>query len=83
MRIRNNGRADHRRGERNVLGVVEHRAVPRAAKRQADRRDQARARARDQSRGRRGGADPSDTDQRAQDVTQIVRIDRNELTKRR
>ncbi len=47
---------------------------------QADRGDQARARTRDQSRRRRSGADPADADQRAQDMAQIVRIDRDQMT---
>ena len=72
-------RADHRGGEGNVLGVVEHGAVPRAADAQAGRGDQARARTRDQARGRRSGADPADADQRAQDMAQIIRIDRDQM----
>ena len=72
-------RPHHRGCERNVLGVVEHCAVPRAAADQRDRGDQARARTRDQSCRRRSGTDPPNADQRTQDVTQIVRVDRDQV----
>ena len=46
---------------------------------QRDRGDQARARTRDQSRGRRSGADPADAHHRAEDMTQIIGIDRDQM----
>ena len=73
-------RARHRGGKGNVLGVVEHGAVPRAADAQADCGDQGRARTRDQSRSRRGGDDPTNAHQRAEDMAQIIGIDRNQMT---
>ncbi len=80
MRISRKRRARHRGGKGNVLGVVEHGAVPRAADAQADRGDQARARTRDHSRGRRSGSDPADADQCAEDMAQIIGIDRDQMT---
>ena len=68
-------RSHHRGGERNVLGVVEHGAIPGAAQRQGHRRDQARARSRDQSCGRGAGGYPANPRHRAEDMTQIVGIE--------
>ena len=79
IRIRNSVAPDHRGCKRNVLGVVEHGAVPRAAGAERDRGDQGGARTRDQPRRCRRGADPADADQRAQDMAQVIGIDRNEM----
>jgi len=49
------GRADHRSGKRDVLGVVEHRAIPSPAHRQRQRGKSTCARAGDQPRGGPGG----------------------------
>ena len=62
--------------------MVEHGAVPRAAKCEGDRRNQARARARNQSRDRGTGGDAANPQQGAEDVTQLVGIDRNDMSER-
>ena len=72
------GRAHHGGGERNVLGVVEHRAVPRPAHRQGESGDGAGARPRHQPRGRAGGADAGDPGQRAQDMAHRIGIEKRQ-----
>ena len=72
-------RRHHRGGKGNVLGVVEHRAIPGAAQAQGECRDQARARTRNQPRGRGGSRDAADPRDRAENMAQRVGIDRNDL----
>ena len=71
-------RAHHRGGERNVLGVVEHRAEPRAADRERDGGEKARARARDQPRGGPDRGDAADADQGAEQVPDHENVERQD-----
>ena len=60
--------------------MVEYRAIPRAAQCQANCGDEARTRTRDKPRGGRSRADPANANQRAQDMTEVVRIDRDQMS---
>ena len=71
-------RAHHRGGERNVLGVVEHRAEPRAADRERDVREKTGARARDQPRGGPDRGDAANADQRAEQVPDRENVERQD-----
>jgi len=59
------GRAHHGGRKGNILGMVEHRAVPRPADCQRERGSGTGARPRDQARGCPGGADSGNADQGA------------------
>ena len=72
----------HGGGERNVLGVVEHGAVPCAANCKGHSRDQTRARTRNQSRRRCAGGYPANPRHGAKDMTQFVGISRNDIGER-
>ncbi len=72
-------RSHHGSGKWNILGVVEHGAVPGAAHRKRSCSDQAGTRPRDQSRRRRASCDPGDPRHRAQNMAQFEGMERNDL----
>jgi hypothetical protein len=71
--------AHHRGGKRNVLGVIEHRAVPGTAHRKRRRGKEARAGPSNGSRHRPDGGNAAEAGQRRQQVPDLVGIERNEL----
>jgi hypothetical protein len=68
------GRGHHRGGERDVLGVIEHRPVPDAAGGKRCRRHKRRAGAADRPRRRPRGGDAADADHRSQQVANGVGV---------
>jgi hypothetical protein len=73
-------RADHRGGKWDVLGVVEHRAVPGPAQRERQGRKHARARSADHARGRPGRRDAADANQHAEPMPDHVNVGRQDIS---
>ena len=64
------------------LEIAPAAAAPCAADAESDRGNQGGARSGDQPRRRCSGADAADADQRAENMAQIIRIDRDQMAKR-
>ena len=71
------GCAHHDGGEGDVLGVIEHPAVPDAADGKQRGGDQARARAGDQTRRRPGGGDAADAEEGAEEMADVIDVERH------